>query len=535
MSASTERKNRAAAREAGTDKKTLAQQESAKKEAKARRHVTVAAVCVALLLVLVLVLQSGFFYAHTTAVKIGDRSYSPAEVNYQYASAFYEFSNNYGSYASMFGLDTSVGPFGLRHQECSMLENGTWRDYFLQSAYSSMAQIQALRDYALSEGLSLSDEEKEQIDSDLASLAETASTYGYSKINNYLSANYGTGVTTKTLREASEASLLANAGYQHYSDSLTYSPEELESTYAGLEGASDYYDYAYYFVSAEAEDAEEEEAFIEEDEDLAEDEESEEPEESAVSEEALQEAKASAEAVRTSYLDDKDTEDVGERLAAAIEGALDKVESILPAHSMGSNLNEAYADFLKDAARKTGDITVVENGDGTGYYVVAFISHDDNHYRTANVRHILIQAEASEDGTWSDEALAAAKARAEEILAEWKSGDKTEDSFAELAKQYSEDGGSSANGGLYENVAKGQMVEEFDAFCYGGHKAGDTAIVYGTNGQYAGYHVMYYVGEGELYSNVIARDKLTSEAVSAWLEEITPETKPGAFEWLAGK
>ncbi len=58
MSASTERKNRQAAREAGTDKKTLAQQEEAKKRAKSRRKWTFGAVCVALLLVLTLLLRT---------------------------------------------------------------------------------------------------------------------------------------------------------------------------------------------------------------------------------------------------------------------------------------------------------------------------------------------------------------------------------------------------------------------------------------------------------------------------------------------
>ncbi len=46
----------------------------------------------------------------------------------------------------------------------------------------------------------------------------------------------------------------------------------------------------------------------------------------------------------------------------------------------------------------------------------------------------------------SDEA---AKAKAEELLEEWKNGDATEESFAELAGAWLEDGGSSLNGGLY--------------------------------------------------------------------------------------
>ena len=166
-----------------------------------------------------------------------------------------------------------------------------------------------------------------------------------------------------------------------------------------------------------------------------------------------------------------------------------------------------------------------------------FLSRDDNHYNTVSVRHILIKAEESADGTYTDEAKAAAKARAEEILAEFNSGDKTEDSFAELANKYSEDEGSNTNGGLYENIAKGQMVQEFNDFCFAGHKAGDTGIVYGDNGSYAGYHVMYFVGEGEQYSDYLAKNSLLTSDMNAWLEELTSayETSVGGGIRFVGK
>lgn len=65
------------------------------------------------------------------------------------------------------------------------------------------------------------------------------------------------------------------------------------------------------------------------------------------------------------------------------------------------------------------------------------------------------------------------------------------------------------------------MVEEFDAFCFGGHKSGDTAIVYGESGSYAGYHIMYYVGEGELCSEYIAKTDLVNNAMDEWMQELT--------------
>ena len=189
--------------------------------------------------------------------------------------------------------------------------------------------------------------------------------------------------------------------------------------------------------------------------------------------------------------------------------------------TQGSGINAAYKDWVMDAARKAGDSTVAMDGSENGYYVVVYIGRENNDYSLAQVRHILIKAEADADGNYTEEAKAAAKARAEEILAEYEAGEKTEESFAALAEQYSEDTGSNTNGGLYDSVIKGQMVEEFNDFCFGGHKPGDTAIVYGESGSYAGYHVMYYVGEGENYAQAIARSDLMNQAVSQWLSELT--------------
>ena len=66
------------------------------------------------------------------------------------------------------------------------------------------------------------------------------------------------------------------------------------------------------------------------------------------------------------------------------------------------------------------------------------------------------------------------------------------------------------------------MVEEFDAFCFEeGRKSGDTGIVYGETSSYAGYHVMYYVGEGDMYSNIIAESNLLSADLNDWIAEVT--------------
>ena len=195
----------------------------------------------------------------------------------------------------------------------------------------------------------------------------------------------------------------------------------------------------------------------------------------------------------------------------------------------GSSLGyQAFAEWMQDAARKAGDSTVYEQENG-GYYVVLFQSRETEEYNTVNVRHILVKpVDADGDSAISDDEKAAAEAKMDEIKAEWEAGEQTEDAFAELANKYSEDPGSNSNGGLYENVYKNQMVEEFNDFCFAdGRKAGDVDVVYNEN---TGYHLIYFVGEGMAYTDYVAQNLLRSEDFSAWQEEFMADWEDAVTE-----
>ncbi len=533
MSASTERKNRIAAREAGTDKKTIAAQEEAKKKAESKRKWTWGTIGILVLIAAILILNSGLMYTATTALTANGVKYSPAEVNYYYGNDYLTMVNNYGQYLSYFGLDSSMGLAGLKDQECSMMDGGTWRDYFREQAKTDVQQTRAILDYAAENGISLTDEEIAEVDAQFEGMEEAAKSYGYGSADKLYAMNYGSGVTAKIVREASLDTALVQKTYNEKLDSLTYTDEELEEYYQSLNGDRDLFDYNLYYVTAETV-----ETTVP----------GEEGEEDTVSmtadEQSRAEAKATADAIVTAYQASQDAEeaepdeeaepaeeaaaaentavqaDPAERFAAAVESQTGAQPTERTKVS-GSGLDEAYAEWMK-AERTAGDIEVFADAeeDPSGYTVVMYLGREDNHYPTVSVRHILIKAEADEEGNYTDEAKEAAKTRAEEILAEYEAGEKTEEAFAALAEQYSEDEGSNTNGGLYENIYQGQMVQEFNDFCFGGHKPGDTAIVYGESTSYAGYHVVYFVDEGELYSNYIAKNALQSEAMSDWTNEL---------------
>jgi parvulin-like peptidyl-prolyl isomerase len=503
MSASSEKKARQAAREAGTDKKTLALEKEAKEKAKSKRRWTLGTIVIVLLVAAILLLNTSLPYK-TTAVTIGDESYSASQMNYYYANQYYYFVQQYGSYASIFGLDTSSGYKGLASQSCAMYGDGsTWKDYFLQLTESELLQEKALRDYAAENGLVLDEEEIAAVDANFDGMDEYATSLGYASADKLFAANYGTGVTAAMVMQAYYDSALAVKATTSYSSSLEYTQEEIKAQYASYEGEQDYFNYVYYYLAADTEDVAGEDGETT----------------SEVTDTTLAAAEETANAVLAAYKEQEGDEYTDKLDAALAEAGVDGT-SYNATNTQGSSLNSAFKEWLMDSSRKAGDVEVTVDSSSNGYYVVIFVAREDNDYNMAQFRHILIKAEADEDGNYTDEALAEAKAKAEEILAEFNAGDKTEESFAALAEEYSEDSGSNTNGGLYDSVTKGQMVTNVNDFAFADHQPGDTDIVYGESSSYAGYHIMYYVGQGDNYADYLAESDLAETDLQNWLSDL---------------
>lgn len=159
-------------------------------------------------------------------------------------------------------------------------------------------------------------------------------------------------------------------------------------------------------------------------------------------------------------------------------------------HSDDEELKYSGLDWLFSSDRKAGDIKQYST---SVVYVISPASISDR--KTINIRHILIAPETDDENgdvtAATDAQWKAAYEKASKLLSGW---DKTEDGFAKLASENSTDPGSKDNGGLYENVITGQMVNSFSAWCFeDGRKAGDTGIVKSDNG----YHIMYFVGAND--------------------------------------
>lgn len=515
--------------------KMTEKQRTAQKEAKKVNLYTAAfAIVLALLLIVAIfvgvkqtVANSGIREKKTTALTVGTHEISNAELNYYYMDAVNNFYSNYGSYAAMFGLDVTQP---LNEQVVDEAAGTTWADDFLDSAKSTAQAAYALADAAQAAGFTLPDEDKTDIQNAISSMDVYATLYGYSSGEDYLKAIYGKGATTASYQAYCERNALAQAYQEYYSDSLTYTDEDLRAAEADNYSAYSSFTYQTYYLAASrfltGGTTDENGTTTYSDEETA----------ASIA--------AAEEAAKTLTGADIDSIEALDAAIAALEINADtQAASTAYDSTKYSSVNSAYQDWIADDSRKEGDmayfantsVSADENGEETttvnGYYVVYFIRSTDNNFPLSNVRHILVAPEhvheegeeAHTDGeTYSEEELAAAKKTAEEILAQWKAGEATEESFAALANEKSADG-DGTTGGLYENISPdSSYVENFKNWALAGHKSGDTGIV---ETEY-GYHVMYYVGDTDYtYRDYQIETELRNADVSEWYSQ-TVEAMP---------
>lgn len=138
-----------------------------------------------------------------------------------------------------------------------------------------------------------------------------------------------------------------------------------------------------------------------------------------------------------------------------------------------------------------------------------------------DVRHILVCPEGgttdeSGNTTYSEAEWKACEKKAQDLLDEFLAGEATESAFAQMAVEHTEDSGSQSTGGLYEMVYAGQMVTEFNDWCFDEtRQAGDTGLVRSPYG----YHIMYFVYGEEGWIRY-STEGVLSEKGAQLLEEV---------------
>ena len=511
MSASSKKKLRKELNAAAMTEKQLLEQKETKK---LRLYTGLFAAAIAVMILVVVigrVVSSGFIPRNTTALTVGGTKISAAELNHYYIDSVNNFLNQAGDMVSMFGLDTTKA---LDEQYYNEAEGDTWADYFLDQATASAQNMYAVYNAAKAEGFTLSQEAKDSIDATVENLKLYATMYGFPSADSYIVAMYGEGCNEKTFREYAEVQMIAQEYAVAKNESLTYDEAAIQAENDLNPAAYSAYTYNYCYLNASK--------FYQggtKNEDGT----------TTYSDEEMAAGRAAAEAAANTLAAATTAQELDAAYAALeINAESTTAKSTRMEKTQYANVTTAIREWVTAAERKAGDMKVIPseytNEDGTksvsGYYVVLFEGMDENLTELVNVRHILVSFEGGKTDettgvvTYSDEEKAAAKAKAEEILAAYEAGEKTEDAFAALATEKTTDPGSQENGGLYENVYPGQMLVNFNDWCFdAARKTGDTGLV---ETEY-GYHVMYFVGNsGMTYRDFMIESTLRNADLTAW-------------------
>lgn len=455
-----------------------------------------------LAIVMLLCSCSGASLGENIALTIGSEEIDVVEFEYQYNNSISNFYEQNYDIIPYLGIDFSKD---LSQQNIS--ETQTWRDYFIESAVHVLEEQKSLIIAGRKEGFELSEEQRKGVEDSFDTLYEEVAQYGYD-LNEYLTSNYGENITVEKFEE-----YIMNNAYAFY-----YRQKLLLDVPISDEALSDYYEankknienvdflvYSYGYKVPEG---------VEEGDDSY-----------------KAEAKASAEAAFANinsveefepYIKSTLTDDA---LASWVDGYTEATATY-------SKIFTELADWLYDAQRVEGDKTILEYNNY--FFVVMFVDRYVDEYHPVDVRHCLVKTETVKniliDGTEEvdveatqaaqEASDAAAYAEAEKLLNDWIAAGAKESDFAVMANSNSDDG---AVDGLYQNVLKGQMVTEFEDWCFDENRqVGDYGIVRTPYG----YHIMYFSAESEdSYWVMSAKSSIQQEAYTEIFEEISSNNK----------
>jgi hypothetical protein len=461
------------------------------------------------ILVVLILWNSPVRYTATTAVSAGTHSYSPADYNY-YFNQLVNSDQTFMMYY-YYGMVDPAKP--LSQQQYT--ETQTWEEYFSEKVVNTLMELSMLYDAGKAEGYAVPTEGEDAPVPAATQIANLKSSSGAKDFDEYLSATYGKGMTEERLLSILDKSVFAFS-YQselikRQTDAMT--DDVRDAKYNEVATDYDLTTFYEYKVVAELD-----------------------PEVGTTTDATRAAALDKVNAIAATHNAEMFGQAVYDLASESEKETYRNLDATRRDSVAPGALNELYADWLKAAGRAEGDTEIFPEGDD--YTVILFVERDKNQYHRSTFRDIVISVQAGEDGSYSTEASAEAKATAEQALSDWRNGDATEDTFATLANERS-DNAQNSDGGLMSNAIKGNYAYELEDWLFDtARQPGDTEIIYVKSNSTPAYHVVYYVSaEEQRYDRYIAENLILSEYYNAWKTERVGEyaTRKGfGYRFRAG-
>jgi len=507
------------------------------KEQSARKKTRLVAVsvvsAVAILFAGALFVNSNYIRRTLPAITIGGVSFSAAEFDYFYSTAYSEYAEMVNQYYSEIpDLAASMLPSrDMSHskQVYDQTSGETWADFFNGRATETMSGLVQFYNAAKAAGYVLSDETRERLEYQLSDLKMQGEWYSsmypqnYPSADSFIQAMYGSSINENVLRKVMEFIFTAASYGEHMRDSFTYSSDRLESYYNENHDDLDVYRYRMFLVRPET--------LYEEDFDSVE-------EYEAANEAALDEARELAEQIALMI----ETEEEFIEAARAYDDYTYASDNSTLREQQGERLDANFEPWLCDEERAYGNVASIDLSFGT--YVAFFIERDDNNYQMTAMRQILIMRDwlnpedypLGEDDPDYIEAFENADRdvteRANEVYNLFVSGGSSEAKLLELIEDGKSD--DTTEGGYYEGMARFsyeyqsrdgyamRVVPEIEQWLFDGERqVGDSELVYTKD---YGYHLIIYMEPGELFRDHISADRMRIKDFTDWTESL-PEVE----------
>ncbi len=210
--------------------------------------------------------SNGVFMRYNAALSTENYKISGNMMSYFFQTQYQNFYSQYQSYMSYFSLDTTKSlkeqKFGDtsvqgKGYETSFLGefDGTWFDYFMNSATESATQILIYCEEADVRGIKLDDEDLKELETSIETIETTAAASNYST-NAYIAQMYGTGVKMSDIKKAMKLSMLAQKCMLDIQEEIqdSISDEDINTAYNASKLDFNLVDYVKYNVSVKYED-----------------------------------------------------------------------------------------------------------------------------------------------------------------------------------------------------------------------------------------------------------------------------------------
>lgn len=341
----------------------------------------------------------------------------------------------------------------------------TWEEYFEYQTVNLIQQTKIFINGAKEKQFKFNTEEKyKEFNNQLNEAAKLMNM----NLTTYIKDRFGEKATINELEKIIKEQYLAFAFYEEEKKEDKLNEQELNDYY--YENSADYdsVDYRYFSISADE----------------------------------YQDAKQLADKFELEITNESSFTDLCIKYAKEEDKEKFKDEKYSKAINITKNqLSDEYRSFLF-SSREEGDTTVVYNATENTYDIIYFIKRYLDDYDVYSFRQILLKENSS--------------ISMNELKEKWENSDKTEETFIDYVKKYSQDTSSIKNNGLYEKKSYGSMISEINDWLYSqSRKIGDYGNISTKNGEI----FIYITDKQEAEWKKNARKTIQTKDFDEWLKE----------------